>query len=54
MIATIAFIELAGYVIHLLWGMHMAQSGGVRAFGSDLRRVIGRTLRNRSPQSAPA
>lgn len=27
--------------------MHMVQSGIVRAFGSDLRRVIGRTLRNR-------
>lgn len=27
--------------------MHMVQSGIVRAFGSDLRRVIGRMLRNR-------
>ncbi len=47
MIATIALIELVGYVILLLWGMHMVQSGVARAFGSDLRRVIGRTLRNR-------
>jgi phosphate:Na+ symporter len=47
MIATIALIELVGYVILLLWGMHMVQSGVVRAFGSDLRRVIGRTLHNR-------
>jgi phosphate:Na+ symporter len=47
MIATIAVIELVGYVILLLWGMHMVQSGVARAFGSDLRRVIGRTLRNR-------
>jgi phosphate:Na+ symporter len=47
MTATIALIELFGYVILLLWGMHMVQSGVVRAFGSDLRRVIGRTLRNR-------
>ena len=47
MIATIALIELVGYVILLLWGMHMVQSGVVRAFGSNLRRVIGRTLRNR-------
>jgi phosphate:Na+ symporter len=47
MIATIALIELAGYVVLLLWGMHMVQSGVVRAFGSDLRRVIGRTLSNR-------
>jgi phosphate:Na+ symporter len=47
MIATIALIELVGYVILLLWGMHMVQSGVVRAFGSDLRRVIGRALPNR-------
>jgi phosphate:Na+ symporter len=38
---------LVSYVILLLWGMHMVESGGVRAFGSNLRRVIGRTLRNR-------
>ena len=36
-----------GYVVLLLWGMHMVQSGVVRAFGSRLRQVIGRTLRNR-------
>ncbi|UVK49436.1 Na/Pi cotransporter family protein (plasmid) [Mesorhizobium sp. AR07] len=47
MIATIALIELVGYVILLLWGMHMVQSGVVRAFGSDLRRVIGSALPNR-------
>lgn len=47
MIATIALIELVGYVVLLLWGMHMVQSGVVRAFGSKLRQVIGRTLRNR-------
>lgn len=47
MIATISLIELVGFVVLLLWGMHMVQSGVVRAFGSDLRRVIERTLRNR-------
>jgi phosphate:Na+ symporter len=47
MTATIAIIKLAGNVILLLWGMRMVQSGVVRAFGSKLRRVIGRTLRNR-------
>jgi phosphate:Na+ symporter len=47
MIVTIALIKLVGYVVLLLWGMHMVQSGVVRAFGSGLRRVIGRTLRNR-------
>jgi phosphate:Na+ symporter len=35
---TIALVELVGYVILLLWGMHMVQSGVVRAFGSDLTR----------------
>ncbi len=47
MTATIALIELVGYVALLLWGMHMVQSGVVRAFGSNLRAVIGRTLHNR-------
>jgi phosphate:Na+ symporter len=47
MSATVAIVELIGYIILLLWGMHMVQSGVVCAFGSDLRRVIGRTLRNR-------
>lgn len=30
----------------LLWGLHMVQSGIVRAFGADLRRVLGTVLRN--------
>jgi hypothetical protein len=47
MIATIALIELIGYVVLLLWGMRMVQRGVVRAFGSNLRRVLGRALRNR-------
>jgi phosphate:Na+ symporter len=47
MVATIALIELVGYVVLLLWGMHMVQSGVVRAFGSNLRIVIGQTLHNR-------
>jgi phosphate:Na+ symporter len=47
MIATVAIIELVGYVVLLLWGMHMVQSGVTRAFGSGLRRIIGLTLRNR-------
>ncbi len=47
MIATIALVELIGYVVLLLWGMRMIQSGITRAFGSNLRRVLGRTLRDR-------
>ncbi len=35
-----------GGVALLLWGLHMVQSGIVRAFGADLRRVLGAVLRN--------
>jgi phosphate:Na+ symporter len=31
----------------LLWGLHMVQSGILRAFGADLRRYLGLALRNR-------
>ena len=27
MVATVALVELVGYVVLLLWGMHMVQSG---------------------------
>jgi phosphate:Na+ symporter len=47
MIATVALVKLLGYVVLLLWGTRMVQSGVVRAFGTSLRRVIGRMLRNR-------
>lgn len=47
MSATVIILELAGHIILLLWGMRMVQSGVERAFGSDLRRVLGRALRNR-------
>ena len=47
MSATVVILELAGNIILLLWGMRMVQSGVERAFGSDLRRVLGRALRNR-------
>ena len=36
-----------GGVALLLWGLHMVHSGIVRAFGSDLRRLLGIALRNR-------
>jgi phosphate:Na+ symporter len=47
MTATTALIALVGYVVLLLWGMRMVQSGVERAFGSDLRHVLGRALQNR-------
>jgi phosphate:Na+ symporter len=36
-----------GGVALLLWGMHMVQSGIMRAYGADLRRFLGTALRNR-------
>ncbi len=44
---TTILLNLIGGVALLLWGLHMVQSGILRAFGADLRRVLGRALRNR-------
>ncbi len=44
---SIVLLDLMGGVALLLWGLHMVRSGIMRAFGSELRRVLGRTLRNR-------
>jgi phosphate:Na+ symporter len=41
------FLDLLGGVSLLVWGLHMVRSGIVRAFGSDLRRLLGAALRNR-------
>jgi phosphate:Na+ symporter len=40
-------LDLVGGIALLLWGLHMVQSGILRAFGSDLRRILGVALRNR-------
>ena len=40
-------LDLVGGVALLLWGLHMVHSGIVRAFGSDLRRLLSNALRNR-------
>src|SRR5205085_10029185 len=45
--ANLLFLDLLGGVALLLWGLHMVHSGIVRAFGSDLRRLLGTALRNR-------
>src|SRR4051812_17047311 len=45
--ATLTLIDLAGAIALLLWGVHMVQSGVQRTFGPNLRRVLGRALRNR-------
>ncbi len=44
---TWTLLDLAGAVALLLWGVHMVQTGILRAFGPDLRRVLGTALRNR-------
>ncbi len=44
---TTIFLNLVGGIALLLWGLHMVQSGILRAFGSDLRRVLAITLHNR-------
>ncbi|MGH7065967.1 MAG: Na/Pi cotransporter family protein, partial [Stellaceae bacterium] len=36
--------DLAGTIALLLWGVHMVQSGIQRAFGPNLRRLLGRAL----------
>jgi phosphate:Na+ symporter len=35
---TMVLLDLMGGVALLLWGLHMVQSGILRAFGPDLRR----------------
>jgi phosphate:Na+ symporter len=40
-------IDLAGFIALLLWGTHMVQTGVQRAFGSNLRAILGAALRNR-------
>jgi len=45
--ATRLLVELIGQVVLLLWGARMVQTGIVRAFGADLRRLLGLGLRNR-------
>src|SRR5271166_4147627 len=44
---ALILLDLMGGVALLLWGLHMVQSGVLRAFGPDLRRFLGKALRNR-------
>src|SRR6201987_62448 len=44
---SVILLDLVGGVALLLWGLHMVHSGIVRAFGSDLRRILGTALHNR-------
>jgi phosphate:Na+ symporter len=40
-------LNLACGIALLLWGLHMVQSGILRAFGADLRRALSTALKNR-------
>lgn len=40
-------LDLMGGVALLLWGLHMVHRGILRAFGPDLRRLLGKALGNR-------
>jgi phosphate:Na+ symporter len=45
--ATVVLLDLMGGVAMLLWGLHMVQSGMLRAFGPQLRRLLSNALGNR-------
>lgn len=45
--ATILLIYLLGGVALLIWGLRMVRTGVMRAFGGDLRRVLGRAMSHR-------
>src|ERR1700743_304142 len=44
---SLVLLDLMGGVALLVWGLHMVHSGILRAFGSDLRVLLARALKNR-------
>ena len=44
---SLVLLDLMGGVALLLWGLHMVQSGILRAFGPDLRLLLAKALNNR-------
>jgi phosphate:Na+ symporter len=44
---SLVLLDLMGGVSLLLWGLHMVQSGILRAFGLDLRRLLSKALGDR-------
>jgi phosphate:Na+ symporter len=44
---SLVLLDLMGGVALLLWGLHMVQSGVMRAFGPELRRFMANALSNR-------
>jgi len=47
MSGTLVLLQLAGNIALLLWGIHMVQSGILRAYGAPLRHVLTTGLHNR-------
>jgi hypothetical protein len=43
----IILLDPMGGVALLLWGVHRANTGVIRAFGAEFRRILGRALRSR-------
>src|ERR1700737_3129213 len=50
---TMILLDLLGGVALLLWGLHMVQSGILRAFGPNLRLLLAKALNNRFTAVAP-
>jgi phosphate:Na+ symporter len=44
---TLVLLDLMGGVALLLWGLHMVNSGILRGFGPDLRRLLSKAFHNR-------
>src|SRR6201981_2075431 len=44
---TLTLVDLGGAIALLIWGVHMVQTGITRAFGPQLRRILGYALGNR-------
>src|SRR5690349_10919362 len=44
---SMVLLDLMGGVALLLWGLHMVQTGILRAFGSELRHLLSKALGNR-------
>lgn len=47
MSGTLVLLQLAGNIALLLWGIHMVQSGILRAYGASLRHLLTTGLHNR-------
>src|SRR5262244_2191772 len=44
---TLTLVDLGGAIALLIWGVHMVQTGIIRGFGPQLRRMLSHALGNR-------